>query len=330
MHVLMVSHDLPSLDSPNTIAPIARQIESLRKCGVDIDVVQVLGKKKIKYLLTLPRFLRSVRKDIDLVHAHYGFIGMLARTQWRKPLVVSFMGSDLLGTPDNQGKLEPSSHVEILANRCLARFVDAVIVKSEEMARVLAPLKVNVIPNGVDLDTFFPIEKKEALRTLGWPDDRIYALFPGDPQTPRKGFPFAQEAILLAAKKIGKPIEIKTLFRIHHAQVPLYMNACDLVVMTSYIEGSPNVIKEAMACNRPIVSVQVGDTVELLGDVSGCTIAARERNAFSDAVVAALTDNRIVYSREALISKGLDLMNVARKIIGVYEEVLERKMGGQK
>src|SRR4030042_1341411 len=100
MRVVMLTHELPSPANANTIAPIAVQIESLRKCGVDIEVVQLLGRKKIKYLQTFPRFQRSIRSDVDLVHAHYGFCGMLARTQWRKPLVVSFMGSDLLGTPD--------------------------------------------------------------------------------------------------------------------------------------------------------------------------------------------------------------------------------------
>ena len=324
MRVVMLTHELPSQANANTIAPIAVQIESLRKCGVDIEVVQLLGRKKIKYLQTFPRFQRSIRSDVDLVHAHYGFCGMLARTQWRKPLVVSFMGSDLLGTPDHLGRLEPLSRVEMLANRCLARFVDAVIVKSPEMARVLSPIQAHIVPNGVDLELFHPIEKVEAMQFLGWRSDRHYVLFPGNPQTPRKGYPFAEEAIRLAEEKINETIEIKTLYHVPHRQVPWYMNACDLVMMTSYIEGSPNVIKEAMACNRPVVGVPVGDVVELLQDVPGCTIVQREVIVYSDALVTTLRGALTAQRRDALIKKGLDIESVARKIIGIYDRAIRK------
>lgn len=322
MRVLMVTHELPSARNANTIPPIGLQIESLRKCGVNIDVVQLLGKRKIKYLNTYPHYLRSLRDDVDLVHAHYGFCGLLARLQWAKPLVVSFMGDDLLGTPDQQGKIIPSSHLEVLSNRWLAGVVDAVIVKSAEMARVLEPVRAHVVPNGVNLDMFFPMGKKEARGALGWPDDRRYVLFPGNPQEPRKAFPFAEDTIRLAAKSMNETIEIKSMYQVPHEQVPFYMNACDLVVMTSYIEGSPNVVKEAMACNRPIVSVPVGDVVELLEGVDGCIIVERERNGFADAIVRMLQSTNVSQARKAIIQKKLDLDSVARTIISIYNSVL--------
>ncbi len=103
------------------------------------------------------------------------------------------------------------------------------------------------------------------------------------------------------------------------------MNGCDAMLMTSLIEGSPNVVKEAMACNLPVVGVPVGDVPELLQDVPGYAVCPRDAQALAEALAALLLTKPEVKGRLALVRKGLDVATVAQKVINIYELVLSRR-----
>ena len=153
-----MSLKLPAMHEPaqtkeDRLAPIARQVASLRALGVDVNVFEIAGMRRLKYLAAIPKVRRLAGK-YDLVHAHYGFCGWVARLQLAGPTVVSFMGSDLLAPKDDTGRVPRRRQLEVLFNRLLARITNTVIVKSAEMARILAPTQVNVIPNGVNFDEF--------------------------------------------------------------------------------------------------------------------------------------------------------------------------------
>lgn len=326
----MVTPQLPALARPGTIgrvermAPLARQIESLRRAGVHVHVLEIKGIQKLKYLQALPR-LWALASSVDLIHAHYGYCGWLARSQFRKPVVVSFMGDDVLGTPDAKGHVGLFSKLVVQVDRWLARAVDAVIVKSAEMAQVVAPAKAHVIPNGVDLQTFRPMDSHEARTLLGLAESKRYILFPGCPDEPRKDFSLARAAVTDASTRTTEPLELIPLWGVRPDRVPLYMNACDALLMTSFLEGSPNVVKEALACDLPVVSVPVGDVPELLAGVEGCAICPREVEALAEALVGVLGSGHHTNGRAALERKGLDLNSVARKITSIYEAVLSAK-----
>jgi glycosyltransferase involved in cell wall biosynthesis len=324
MRILMITPALPGPGRPGTMAPTARQIESIRTLGAHVDVLEVRGVRRFKYLQCLPS-LRTLLPSADLVHAHFGYCGWLARSQRSKPVVVSFMGDDLLGTPDVTGHVSPFSRCVVQADRWLAQTADAVIVKSAEMARVVAPVKAHVIPNGVDLQAFVPMDGAAARGLLGWPESRRYVLFAGNPDVPRKGFALARAAATMAARRIAGPLELVPLCRVSPERVPLYMNACGVLLMTSFLEGSPNVVKEAMACNLPVVSVPVGDVPELLADVDGCVICPRDPQDLAAALVRTLRCARRTNGRAALERRGLALPSVARKVVNVYLDVLSRK-----
>lgn len=326
LRVLMVSVALPTTVNPNTTAPQARQMESLRAAGVQVDVLEVKGVSKFKYMGALPRLYQMV-EDADLVHAHYGYCGWLARCQMRKPVVVSFMGTDLLGAPDSNGQVDYLSRLVVQVDRWFARTVDAVIVKSQEMADLVKPVHAHVVPNGVDMELFQPTDKEHARAELAWPADRRYILFPGNPANPRKGYPLAESAVFLAREKLESlpddiPTRLVVLHNVPPDQVPLYMNACDAMLMTSLNEGSPNVVKEAMACNLPIISVSVGDTAELLDGVPGYHVCPRDASALADGLVATLTTPVTADGRAALLRHRLDLESVAQRLLAIYEETL--------
>ncbi len=326
MRVLSISPELPSPGVPGTMAATARQIESLRALGVDMHVLDMKGIPKLKYLFAIPR-MRSLLRRVDLVHAHYGFCGWLARLQLRKPIVLSYMGSDLLGEPTSDGRgLEWFSRTMIPRNKRMSRMVDAVIVKSAEMATVLAPVESHVIPNGVDVTLFRPRDRAAARKELGLPPDGWAVLFPGNPDDPRKGYPLACEAVRHASALLEAEIRIVPLKGIPPDRVATTMNACDAMLMTSLIEGSPNVVKEAMACNLPVAGVPVGDVEQMLADVPGYAVCPRDAAQLGRRLVALLNlPHEAVSGRRAIESRRLDLEGVARRVLQVYEETLESR-----
>ena len=325
MRVLVICPELPRDDCPGSMAPTARQIESLRRFGVEVDVVDMRGIPKLKYLLLMPK-IRRLAKKVDIVHAHFGFCAWLAylgtRCMWRKPpLVISFMGDDLLGTVYNdRGDTEWFSRQMVKANRWIAYHAKHVIVKSEQMARVIAPVLCDIISNGIDVETFTPLDKAASRERLGWEPDQIYVLFPGDPDNPRKGFPLARDAVEFAQRKLNRPIKIVPLWGVEPDDVSIYMNASDVMLMTSWIEGSPNVVKEAMACDLPVVGVPVGDVEQMLDGVPGYAFCQRNPEQIGDTLIKLLSAENID-GRKAILDRRLDLESIARRVLDIYQEM---------
>lgn len=321
MRVLTICPELPTAACPGSMAPTARQIRSLRDLGIDVDVVDMRGVPKLKYLQVIPR-LRRLAKKADLIHAHFGYCGWLARVAPQKPIVMSFMGDDLLGTPKSNGQLEWLSCAMVRWNKRLARNVDAVIVKSREMADVIAPVTATVIPNGVDLNIFQPRAREVSRRRLQFTERGRKVLFPGNPDNPGKGFDLASASVRVAASLMGESIDLVPLWNVAPDDVPVYMNACEAMLMTSFTEGSPNVVKEAMACDLPVIGVPVGDVHELLDGAAGYAKCERDADEIGRALAGILTHPTTVEGRKAILEKQLDLESVARRVIAVYERVL--------
>jgi glycosyltransferase involved in cell wall biosynthesis len=318
----MVTAPLPTAARPGTWAAVSRQIDSIRSLGIEVEVLQIEGTRGVKYLRAARQAVER-SSNVDLIHAHYGYCGWVSRFQRRKPVVLSFMGSDLLGIADANGRITLSSRLIVELDRRVARLVDAVIVKTRQMAEVVRPVTAHVIPNGVDLAAFRPIARSAAREDLGWHDARPRVLFPGNPAIPNKGFPLAQTAVNVAAAALGEPVEIVSLSGIAPQQVPLYLNACDAMLLASYTEGSPNAVKEAMACNLPVVAVPVGDVAELLSGVEPSAVCPRDANALGSQLARVLANSRRSNGAERIKARQLDVTSVAQRVVAVYEGVLQ-------
>jgi glycosyltransferase involved in cell wall biosynthesis len=315
------------------MAPGARQIRSLQDAGIETEIVDMRGIPKLKYLQVLPRIRRAIR-SVDLIHAHYGYCGWLGlmgrKLAMRKiPVVISYMGDDLLGTTINtQGDVEYLSRIQAKWNARIAPWYDQVIVKSQEMADLIAPTSCHVVSNGIDINVFQPVERTLARRQIGLDANGLKVLFPGNPNNVRKGHALASEAVEIAAKILDQKIQLVPLWGVKPDAVPLYMNACDAMLMTSFIEGSPNVVKEGLACNLKIVGVPVGDVPEMLAGIVGCHCASsRDPQEIGQALARLLKAGGESAGRLAIQTRGLDLASVARRIISIYELALKRTPG---
>ncbi|MEA1931118.1 MAG: glycosyltransferase [Euryarchaeota archaeon] len=254
-----------------------QQLDSLRDRGVRVDVVTVPdgtsgsgSRQPLDYARFYAAALWASRGDYDVVHANYGLSAPPAVLQWFHPTVVSLWGSDLLGTYGAVG-------------RWAARFADEVIVMSEEMAAEL-DCDCHVIAHGIDLDRFRPEPQAACQAELGWDPESVQVLFPYPPDRDVKNYPRAERIVEAAAAELDRGIELQTVSGVPHEEMPTYMNAADVLLLTSHREGSPNSVKEAMACNLPVVSVDVGDVEERLAGVEPSAVHTDD-SALTDSLV---------------------------------------------
>ena len=298
------------------------QINSLINSGINIEVFLIIGRGFAGYLKNIVNLRKAIHDNkYDLLHAIGGHSGLAATlTLSKKRLCVSYLGSDLQGT-------FYSSKLRGIINKLLRRiirlstfFPDRIIVKSARMLNTLperVAKKCHVVPNGVNFNVFKPMEKKKAREFLGLSQNKNYILFLGNPKSLNKNYALLEKAY----NKISDGnVELITPFPVEHSSIPFYMNACDVLVLTSYNEGSPNIIKEAMACNCPIISTDVGDVHEIIAGTENCYITE-----FNDQKLAALI-MKVLESKKRSDGRSriqhLSLESTATKIKTVYEEIL--------
>ena len=286
---------------------ITEQVDALMEEGVDIQYFGVTRKGLIGYLREVPRLRKAIRVfRPDIIHAHYGLCGVLANIQRGVPVVTTYHGSDI-----NIPKVLRLSKIAIRRSR-------SNIFVSQRNIDIAKPRKnFALIPCGINLDDYPYIEQSHAREQMGLTSNKKYILFAGAFDNPIKNAPLAQAAIKLIPD--AELLELKGYSR---QQVATLMQAVDAFLMTSFTEGSPQVIKEALASGCPIVSVDVGDIRELLTDVEGCYIVNRNVEHIKNCLEKAITGSEKTGGREVIIEKHLTNECIAHKIISIYSSVI--------
>lgn len=311
MKVIIVCSGTKGILSPY----IKEQMDSLiRLEGIEFLLFQIKRKGVIGYL----SYLNSLSQKIklfkpDLIHAHYGLSGLFANLQRKIPVITTFHGSDI-----NDPKiLKWSKWAHSLSKASI--FVEETMLK-----KIKSNKKSNVIPCGIDKSIFFPIPKFEALKSVGIIKDEINILFASDFNNPVKNYPLARESCKIAQIKLGIRVNLIELKGLSRESVNLYFNACDVALLFSSYEGSPQFIKEAMACNCPIVSTNVGDIFWIIGETEGCFITSIDIQSVADKLIEAIHFSETVgrtNGRNRILSMGLDTDGVATRVLEVYREV---------
>lgn len=329
LRVLTVTGIYPREGRPHNGTFIQSQVASLKAAGLEMVVVHPgPWPTPLRYVSAICQvFWRTLTGHFDVVHGHYGLWACTARLQWTTPVVASFLGSDLLGHSVSTG-YTLKSRLVIRISRWLARHVAGVIVKSEQMRKVLdSRLEVAVIPNGVDFQLFRPMPRAELRQELGWDQERFSVLFGNDPRIYRKGFALA-EAALACLQARGVQAELVVGNGLPQTQLVRYINACHALVLPSLAEGSPNIVKEAMACNVPVVASDVGDVAQVIGRTAGCSVCPRTPEAFADALELALHHTEPTTGRNDIAH--LENSLVAQQVIALYRQARARKTGSRK
>lgn len=292
------------------------QLEALARRGVAETTVGVPGNREVTdganssrsvtdYLRYYPRVLRRAFDGYDLVHANYGLTAPAALAVPGLPVVVSLWGSDLYGDYET-------------AVRWCAQRADAVVVMSEQMAASL-DCETHVIPHGIDMDLFRPMPQGPARDAVGWEQDARHVLFPYAQGRPVKNYPRAKRVVDEAREHVDGDVVLQTLHGVDHDRMPLYFNASDALLLTSEREGSPNSVKEALACCLPVVSTDVGDVRERVRNVDPSHVAQTDDglvDGLSDALARGPAEN----GRAAVRSLGVERMG--DRLARVYDDVL--------
>lgn len=288
-----------------------QQVEALEARGVSCTTVLVPrpdegSRGPREYARFYARTVREAVDGHDIVHANYGLVGPAALAQPIRPVVLTLWGSELMG---DRGWLDRCS-------RFAARHSDAVIVPSEQLAAEL-DTPHELVPFGVDTDLFRPIDREQAREHVGWDPDRRHVLFPYDPSREVKDYPRAERVV----GRLPDDVVLQTVSGVAYEEMPYYMNASDALLVTSKRESGPMVVREAAACNVPVVSTDVGFASDVLDGVTNSRVVDDDA-CLVEALGDVLRDGGRSDGRTTVEALGVERM--ADDIVEIYRRALDR------
>ncbi len=324
----MLTSVWPTPEHPELAPFVVRQVQSLRKQGVDVKVVPVNGRKNPNRYFRAWMEVRNLlaRGAYDLVHAQWAqsAVPSLPATL---PLVVTFRGSDVEGIVNAGQRYTVSGWVLRQIARTVASVADEAILVAARLARLLPRRDYHVIPSGLDLDQFRPCPQSEARARLGLASEQRHIFFPAAPSNPVKRYRLARAAVERLDARYNA--ELIVAGNLAPSLMPLYMNACDAMLLTSSHEGSPNVVKEALACNLPVVSTDVGDVRERIKNIEGCVLCQNDDPQALAAALAEVLERKQRISGRAAV-EDLNESLLTGKVIAVYERALSNGNSGKR
>ena len=303
---------------------VADQVEAIKQLYKDIDI-EIFGKRGsgiIGYLKNLSQLKQKIKEyQPDIIHAHYGFCGALACMQKEVPVITTFHGSDI-----NKARNRIISNIALaLSKRCI--FVSRLMLS--KVSPIFAS-KSHVIPCGISTDKFYPRSKEQCRKEMGIDIFEKIALFPASIDSKVKNYTLAKEVIddFNRKKEVIDGTETRVrllpLDGFSREDVAKIICAVDFLIMTSFSEGSPQVIKEAIACGCPIVSVPVGDVAIVTEKVPNAYVSKTyEVDELSDLVERALDAAIFEQGAYTLRSMGLENATIVSKIVEIYKSCIK-------
>lgn len=284
------------------------QKNNLEELGVEISIFSIYKKGISGYIKLIPLYLRKVKEfNPDIIHAHYSVAGLFAFSQFRKPVIISYIGSDVI-----------EKKIRLIAWFTMM-FAKYSIFISKSLINTVPFKKDNfrMIPYGIDLVNFYSIDKRIARIKLGLDQNQIYCLFPSLKTRREKNFVFAERCISeiegVNIIELGKNLPIE--------EINLIFNACDFMLLTSLHEGGPQVIFEALATNLPIVSTDVGVVKESIEGVDGCYLCSYELCDAVNKINKAILFNRKTEGRRKLKKLNLDSRLLNQELFELYKTI---------
>lgn len=331
MKVLVVTNMYPSKNYPFYGIFVKEQIESLRKEGVTVDVVFINGKEnRLNYFTCIKTLLNKNKSNYyDIIHAHHTYCIYPIKivkimTHLKTPVILTFHEGEVHRT--DKLKIKDIDLIKRLVfskkiKKIALNMVDGIIAVQQELIEALNFRgQYQIIPCGVDLDLFHPMKKEQCRKEFNLPIDKKIIFFPASPDNINKGVDILREAITYLDRK---DIYLLVAGDIRHEDMPSYMCASDLVVQLSNYEASPMILKEALAVNVPVLFTGVGDVKSTVGNTIGCFLCERTPKDVALKLEIAINYKSQSEGRKRIIEAGLGLSDIAKKIIKVYENLLQ-------
>ncbi len=298
-----------SYNSGNISPFVREQVNSLRNISVNIDYFKVVGKGALGYLKNYKKLKQQIRaNEYDLIHAHYGLCGLLANLQRSVPVVTTFHGSD----------------IHYLKNRmfsfvCSRLSAYNILTNKKQIKLLKLSNSYSVIPCGIDLTEFHPMNKIECRNEFNLDTSKKYILFGSSFDRKVKNYNLAKSAV----SKL-KNVELLELKGYTKREVAALINAVDAVLVTSFNETGPLIVKEALACNTPVISTDVGDVKELIQNVDNCYLTTYRADDVAEKIAIVLDNNQkgIRCKGRKTVEK-YELQATAKKVKMVYSDVIK-------
>lgn len=318
MRVLHITNNYPTKEHPIFGIFVKEQIDSLSLLEVQNNVFFINSREngKKEYVKSLFKLIKLLFKEkYDLIHCHHSYsavICLLTGITLFKKKIISYQSS-----PDIEG----GRFLFFIINLFFSR-----IILKAEFERYNSS-KTYYLPNGCNMNFFNVIDRVTAKKNLGLNQERDYiAFFDSYVGRPYKRYDRYSEVINeLRTKYNLANVEQLLLYNVDRDLVPQYINASKLHLLTSDVEGSPNSVKECLACNVAVVATPVGNVSDLLSGVEGCFVSSTfDAEELAKLAYNALKNERI-NGRSALQNKNLSIDKVAIKLLNLYMEVLKWK-----
>jgi glycosyltransferase involved in cell wall biosynthesis len=311
MKILHITNNYPTSNHPIFGIFVKEQITSLNNLNIDNEVFFINGREKGKteYFFSIKELRKRLKiNDYDILHCHHAFSAVSLLLTFR------FFKSKRIVSYQNPPKKEGG----ILLFKIIKFFFHLVILKDTKSN----DNKIFYLPNGTNTNFFKQYSREESIKKLNLDKHKNYIIFMDsnkEKRTQKRVDRFDKVINVLSKKENPHCIEPIKLTNTERNLIPYYLSASSVHLITSDFEGSPNSVKECMACNTPVVSTPVGNVYDLIGDVDGCYIS----KSFDCNELAALVIKSIKHkdfnSREKLFDKNLDIDSVSKKLLNIYK-----------
>ncbi len=328
LRILAITNIYPCPDRPWLGTFVEQQVAGLKSVGVEAQVLYFNRKKEgpLIYYRMGSRIAEAISAfQPHLLHVMYGGVmaDKVTRRSWPAPVVVTFHGSDILGENLSGPWRKLISRCGVWSSWRAARRAAGIVVVARHLEQALPGdvdrRKIRVIPCGIDMARFKPMDQETCRQKLGWAAGTFHVLFPANTGDPVKR-PWLAQAAIQTLKQQGIRAELHMLSGLPYADVPMWINASDVLILTSLHEGSPMVVKEALACEVPVVSVDVGDVAERIASIDGCHLVGAEPGEIAIGLREVWKRKRRVDSANFIQS--VSIGTIAERLKSFYGELL--------
>ncbi|MGF1691963.1 glycosyltransferase [Photobacterium kagoshimensis] len=332
MKILIISNQISSIPNSNNNPVIKNLYICLTNQGIEVELLPVDLKKYgffayfiLVYDLFMIRFSKK-NMDYNLFHVHFGGVqSLIAALICPKKTIVSFHGTDLHGGSPMTIRGRLKSKLSVTCSILSARIIPSSTVVSESLKSFLPRSihrKVYTITTGVDFEKFYPINKDKALSKLSLNERFKYVLFSNIGNSKIKRKDIAEKVIdLLNQSCISFEYKMLEMSGVSPDVVPFYINASDFVLLVSDNEGSPNIVKESLACGVPIYSVDVGDVKDFIKQEPDCLVLdSQNPNEIASQIINKIKENRVGVNVDfwrGVISQSI----ISKQYIKIYNEI---------